>query len=430
MCDAKMLYHRDSQYMEVKRMGNLYSKVPPIPQIAGANLIVNKIEDAMKSADEVDIAVGYVSVAGLNRLDELVQDNQIKHINLVVGMYKIDGIPESIYNKVTEIHKKWFEAGIGAIYLVNNMNYHGKIYVFSKNKEPFTAMIGSANLSVLAPEGQLFRQYEVATTVSDMDSCRELIQHIHAIIQTSTNIASDLSGFKITHERIDVLGDIENIIEITDSEKKLYADREETLSFRIPIKAPIYADRFSDKSSAYARSNINVCYGKGRKNKVSGKIDRRNWYEAQITVAKKITAQSGYPKGDPFYLVTDDGYKFIAHSTAQNDKQLTAYGHTGNDRVFGRWIKGRLATAGYVKPYDDVNDDKRGDGIITLEMLDKARMRVMVLTKTNTQEYGKVYKRLAPTKKNKKGALDKKHFEDKLLDVWTVHFEGMRGNNE
>lgn len=411
-------------------MGNLYSKVPPIPPVVGASLIVNAIEEAIKVADEIKIAVGYVSVAGLNRLDELIQANNIKHIDLVIGMYKVQGIPESIYNKIVEIQGIWSKLEIGSIYLVNNMNYHGKIYTFLKNGKPVTSIVGSGNLSVLAPEGQQFRQYEVATTVTEVSECQELIQHIDSIIQTSTDIASDLSAFKITHERIDVLSDVENIIEITKSEGDLYESREEPLKFCIPIKAPHYADRFSDKSSAHAHSNINVCYGKGRENKTSGKIDRRNWYETQITVAKKLTSQPGYPKGDPFYLVTDDGYKFLAHSTAQNDKQLTAYGHTGNDRVFGRWIKGRLATAGYVKPYDNVNDDTGGDGIVTLEMLDKANMRVMVLTKTNTQEYGKVYKRLAPTEKNKKGALDKKHFEDKLLDVWTVHFEGTGGGDK
>ncbi len=310
------------------------------------------------------------------------------------------------------------------------MNYHGKIYAFLKNKEPFEAIIGSANLSVLAPEGPLLRQYEVATTITNISKCKELIAHINSIIQTSTDNATDLSNFQINHERIDVLNDVERVIEITKSELKSYTNKEKKLTFRIPIKAPHYTDKFSKDPKAYTQSNINLCYGKGRKDTKSGKISRRNWYEAQITVSKKITSQPGYPKGDPFYLVTDDSYKFLAHSTAANNKQLTAYGPTGNDRVFGRWIKGRLATAGYVEPYDDVDDDKNGDGIVTLEALDKAHMRVMVLTKTNTQEFGDVYLRRAPTKKNKKGVLDKKHSKRKLLDVWTVHFEGLEGENE
>ncbi|AYM02107.1 restriction endonuclease PLD domain-containing protein [Levilactobacillus yiduensis] len=85
-------------------MGNLYSKVPPIPSISDSTLIVDEIETAMQEADEVKIAVGYVSVAGLIQLDKLVRSNKINHIDLVIGMYKVEGIPESIYNKITEVN--------------------------------------------------------------------------------------------------------------------------------------------------------------------------------------------------------------------------------------------------------------------------------------------------------------------------------------
>ena len=83
-----------------------------------------------------------------------------------------------------------------------------------------------------------------------------------------------------------------------------------------------------------------------------------------------------------------------------------------------------MATAGYVKPVDNTVTDTGRLGVVTQEMLNAAQMRVMVLTKTSTQEYGVVFNRLAPTPRNKKGALDKKHWTRELLDVWTVHFEG------
>lgn len=204
----------------------------------------------------------------------------------------------------------------------------------------------------------------------------------------------------------------------------MYRSLQTDVQIRIPIKAPKKAKRSSTEKKDYARSNINVAYGKGRYNRTNGAAEARNWYEVQITVDNSISSLPDYPKDKPFWVVTDDDYKFEAHTTADHNKQLTAYGKSGNDRVFGRWIKGRLATAGYVQPVDDTFADTDRTGVITQEMLDDAKMRVMVLTKTQTQEYGVVYNRLPPTEKNKKGALDKKHWTRELLDVWTIHFEG------
>lgn len=400
---------------------NLYTKMPPITDIKNGELIIDAINNAMSTADEINIAVGYVSVDSLDRLDKLLRKYSIKNINLVIGMYAT-GIPESIYNRVIEIQKGWSKNNIGSIYLVNNMAYHGKTYVFKREGFPIQAIVGSANLSVLSPASTTLRQYEVAELIDDILICEELDKHIEEVIRTSTSAVPDLSKFGIVREKIKGLSNIENIVDITESEQNQYIERKEKLQFRIPIKAPQYKDRFKGK---YAKSNINVCYGKGRLNKTNGKITRRNWYEAQITVSNEITKMNGYPKKDPFYIVTDDGYKFLAHSSADNGKQLTAYMKSGNDRIFGKWIKGRLVTAGYVKPFDDVNNDKLGEGIITAEMLEKAHMSTMILTKTNTQEYGEVFSKYGKNSNHKEGSLDKSRTHSELLDVWLVHFENV-----
>ncbi|GAJ25587.1 hypothetical protein JCM15457_457 [Liquorilactobacillus sucicola DSM 21376 = JCM 15457] len=225
-------------------MNNLYSKVPPIPEITGTELIVDAIETAMKNSNELKIAVGYVSVAGLDKLDKLIFENKIKKIQLVVGMYKSSGIPKSIYNKIIELHEKWTKLGIGKIYFVNNMNYHGKVYVFLRNGIPFEFIVGSSNLSVLSPEGQTLRQYEVAVKIKDSTSCNEILKHIESVIKTSTNTADDLQDFEIINERIAALNDIENVIDITPAELEIYTKKQEKIQFRIPIKAPKFSERF------------------------------------------------------------------------------------------------------------------------------------------------------------------------------------------
>ena len=75
----------------------------------------------------------------------------------------------------------------------------------------------------------------------------------------------------------------------------------------------------------------------------------------------------GYPeKNKPFFVVTDDGYWFKAHTTSDNNKQFSA---VGDELIMGRWLKGRLAAAGIVVPINNTAEDVDRTGMITKEML-------------------------------------------------------------
>ena len=72
---------------------------------------------------------------------------------------------------------------------------------------------------------------------------------------------------------------------------------------------------------------------------------------------------------------------------------------------------------GLLKAYDNVNHDKNRDGMVTIEMLNRAHMRVLELHKTNLKYLGKVYSL------NSRGRLDKKKAPKyKALDVWYATF--------
>jgi hypothetical protein len=153
-----------------------------------------------------------------------------------------------------------------------------------------------------------------------------------------------------------------------------------------------------DDGKHYTRSNINVCYAAPRNRRKP-----RDWYEVQMTVSKAITQMEGYPgKNVPFYVITDDGYWFKAHTTSDGNKQFSA---VGDELIMGRWIKGRLAAAGLVEPVNNTLRDADRTGMITKEMLDAYGCNAVVLTKTDQR------------------ALD----DDKktMLDVWTLSFEAI-----
>lgn len=393
-------------------MSILYTNVRPLMKPSGEQLISEKFEEAIAQADKLEIAVGYVSVDGLKRLDELVEKYDIREVKLICGMYSVDGLPGSIRNAIIQLHKKWQSEGIGDLYLVKNMDYHGKLYTFWKGDRPFLSILGSANLGALAPSGRTLRQYELASTIDDADENKQLAAFFDSLLKKCCISAEHIDEIKVVHERNQLLESIEGVSELTESSVKHFTDKENDIVFRIPIKAPTFDKRFSTDRKDYASSNINVCYGNGRKGQ-NGKITPRNWFETQITVSVDITRKPSYPTDKPFYLVTDDGYMFEAHTTAQNNKQLTAY---GNDRIFGRWIKGHLVASGLLKSFDSKDDDPERLGMVTQEMLEQSHMTTLELHKTNEKRLGKVFKR------NEKNRLDKKHWTEEPLDVWTIHF--------
>ena len=155
-----------------------------------------------------------------------------------------------------------------------------------------------------------------------------------------------------------------------------YQQHEIGLPFILHLKAPSSEERFLDDHRHYTKSNINVCYAAPRTPNRP-----RNWYETQLTVSKTVRNQKGYPyKGVPFYVVTDDGKGFMAHTTSQNNKQFAA---VGDELILGKWIKGRLVEEGLVLPVEDTSLDSDRFGMITAEMLNEYGCNAIVFQQTD-----------------------------------------------
>ena len=280
--------------------------------------------------------------------------------------------------------------------MIKAFKYHGKLYVFYKDGKPFSAILGSANLGVIKLEASNRRQYEISAITNDITEVSEIAKHIEELKKAniSANIA-EIDGMPLIHETNTALSGIELVTEVPKSNVDFYKRCASYASFLLPLKVPAYDERHMDDGKHYTKSNVNVCYAAPRNKRKS-----RDWYETQLTVAKEITRLEGYPeKNVPFYIVTDDGYWFKAHTTSDGNKQFSA---VGDELIMGRWLKGRLAAAGLVNPVNDTQADTNRDGMITQEML---------------QEYGceNLY-----FKKTGQTALDE---EGNPLDVWMLSFK-------
>lgn len=374
----------------------LYSNILPLGTEENQETIIDSFKEQLSKADRIDIAVGYVSRASLEELDELITANGIKNICLNIGMYYIEGMPEGSYHTALKLNRKWRELGIGEIRIIRAFKYHGKSYCFYKDGIPFSAIIGSANLGVIKLEASNRRQYELSSITTDSAECQEIATLIEKLRQPncSANI-SDITDMPLIFEKNTALSGIELVTEVPPSNVEFYKRCMAYASFLLPLKVPAKEERHMDDGKHYTKSNVNVCYAAPRSKRKS-----RDWYETQLTVAKEITRIEGYPeKNVPFFIITDDGYWFKAHTTSDGNKQFSA---VGDELIMGRWLKGRLAAAGLVSPVNDTQLDTDRNGMITKEIL---------------QEYGceNLY-----LKKTGQTALDD---EGTALDVWMLSFK-------
>lgn len=94
-------------------MDVLYSDILPLGLKDGQQTIAETIKHQMELADEVRIAVGYVSAASLDELDQMVESCSIKRISLVMGMYYTEGMNERAYRRAVKLHQKWAAGKIG-----------------------------------------------------------------------------------------------------------------------------------------------------------------------------------------------------------------------------------------------------------------------------------------------------------------------------
>lgn len=374
----------------------LYSNILPVGIEEGQATIAETFVELIADSDSVEIAVGYVSKASLEELDALIEIHHIQHISLVIGMYYVEGMPEGTYRTALAINEKWRASGVGEIRMTRAFKYHGKLYLFLKDNLPKSAILGSANLGVIKQEANNIRQYEVSSITDQPAECIDILRLIRKMQEPrcSANIA-DITDMPIIREINTSLTGVDTVEQIPQTEVALYDRHKTEVSFVLPIKVPAFAERHMDDGKHYTKSNLNVSYAAPRSARKS-----RDWYETQFTVNKSITLLPGYPeKNVTFYVITDDGYTFKAHTTSDGNKQFSA---VGDELILGRWIKGRLAAAGLVTPVNDTQLDRDRLGMITKEMLEAYGCDTLVLTKTDQKMEDE---------------------EGNLLDVWFLSFE-------
>ena len=238
----------------------LYSNILPLRTTEQQRTIADCFRAQLMQADRADIAVGYVSRASLEEIDRLADELHVAHIVLTIGMYYIEGMPESAYRTAMHLNEKWMRSGVGEVRIVKSFKYHGKVYLFSKERAvaenheviPVSAIIGSANFGVIKPEAANLRQYETAVLVEEpqvLQDTKELIQNLST--RCSDNIAN-VTDMRLVRELNVSLTGVDTVSQIPQADLRYYENH--VTAVRFPNrKVPAYDERMMDDNRHYTK---------------------------------------------------------------------------------------------------------------------------------------------------------------------------------
>lgn len=314
----------------------LFTNYPPVK--FSKRSFSDAFYEMIPKATGLDIAVGYVSADSIAELQKIIELNtNIEQLNLIVGMHYFEGFTKVQYNAAMGLNEYLMSSSRGGVSLVTAFRYHGKLYSYSNNYEPFAGIIGSNNLSSIVDGGT--RIYESSILLYDRTSAQEMSRFISALsIRASKNIGElDIRSFNEENALLDGQEYVEKATtnEIVDAMRKLRSE----FSFEIPIKP----------YEVSSHSNLNVFFGKGRVSS-NGLIKPRHWYEVELIVPKEITTRPGYPQSQTdsavFDVITDDGWKFKCKVSGDYSKNFRT---EGDLKILGKWLKGRLENKGALR---------------------------------------------------------------------------------
>lgn len=306
------------------------------------NTFTDTFYDLMAIADEMNIAVGYITADSLSELQKIVEYNKyIGKLNLTIGMHYFDKFTRLEYQAAMNLNRYLQENKKGKVMLVDIFRFHGKLYSFLKSGNTLAGIIGSNNLSSIIDSNS--RVYEAAVVTNNYEEANEMYNFI---CQLNLKAAKDISDVEIHsfRENNSALKDQEDVNVVDDNEFANCILNLTGRHFNIPIKA----------SERHQKSNLNVFFGKGREDS-RGVIRPRHWYEVEIIVPKSITSCMGYPTNHAvFDVITDDKWKFKCTVNGDFSKNFRS---EGDLKILGRWLKGRLESAGVLNVGEHVTED-------------------------------------------------------------------------
>lgn len=292
------------------------------------------------SERRLNAVTGYVGNETVRQLISNVEQNPSLGVALVVGMAAKEGLSERTYKSLGELsnllrsnrgHSGYDESNVYFYFSgpkgERERGLHAKAYrVTGPGIDEL--IVGSSNFSRsgLSHRGNVEASLwaESARTRSDFDSFfNDLLTDGYSFVPYEK-----VQDFPIKGRSVKKARNQAGLVRVV-------APRD--------FKAFPFVDvDLSKNIDSKTRSNLNVCFGRGRWSRTTGVVRPRDYFEAEIIVPNEVNSLPEYPVGD-FLAVTSDGFQFEARTQGSYNKNLRSKEDLG---LLGLWIKSLLNSAG------------------------------------------------------------------------------------
>jgi hypothetical protein len=297
-------------------------------------------ELASPRASALSAVSGYVGIEAVEQLISLVKKRPELSVKLVVGMAAKEGISERTYASLGRLHQTlvdnkelskdirsgvyWYFSGAEG---ERSRGLHAKAYRITGSQID-ELFVGSSNFSFSG----LNLNGNVELNVLDTSALAKK--------QFDDFFGSNLnSGINfVPYDKVDnfpIRGKVKQQARSKTGLQKVA----KPINFK---NYPFVDIDLSLNIEEKTRSSLNVCFGRGRWSRSTGKVKPREWYEVEIICPKEVTQDPSYPHGD-FKVLTSDGYSFYARTQGDYKKNLRS---KDSLLTLGLWIKSCLEDAG------------------------------------------------------------------------------------
>jgi hypothetical protein len=313
--------------------------------------------EKFSGSSELVLATGYVSVGAVTLLQDRLRENPKTKVRILVGMAVNDGLTLSQKKALADLDSSLRNSSRGGVF-VSRSSFHGKFTIFEDMNGTKSAVLGSSNMSGILPIARgASRNVEIDFEVGDSASVAQLVR-VSELLLGPTECWTLDEALELIRT---VAGPLESLVGqpfIEEPGSNEYLNLVNNYEPGIPFLIPL---------STQDSSSLNAFFGAPRKQK-NGKSSPRDWYEVSLVVPTAARLQSiDYPLMMEFFVVTDDGYSFVGKTSGTAGKNFSS---RKNNRLIGRWIKGRLEEAGLLARGQRITDQmllEYGANALTLQ---------------------------------------------------------------
>jgi hypothetical protein len=355
-----------------------------IPKESGFSEMSSAFVEELMEADSVVIATGYTSAEALAFIGAVVEQNQFlqqKHskVEVMLGMAAHQGLHPTIYRAAVHLDTVLRDFQVGSVRPVVGWPFHGKIYLFSKDGFPFSAIVGSSNSSALTPSHRLG---EIDLITRDQATLNELARFLSGTLSGVLGNLADINPATAPGAREPAFhpGRFDFYADIVGESLDILKGVKRVPNERLLIVKDKLDPRFAfihklKVGPNHRRSNINAALGKGRlRRRKDGStfVVPRPWYEVELILSQSERESPNAPPSR-FSVITDDGWSFEMKRQGDYLKNLRSLVDL---RPLGLWLKGRLENSDVLVPGDVVTEEtlkNYGNEHLRLTPLDSSR---------------------------------------------------------